>query len=444
MNERKTALKILEEIQGGVFCNIALRDGLKNSELTKQERAFVSRVCEGVTERRLTLVYFIERLTGKPYGRLKPVIGEILKMGLYQIFYMEGVPDSAACNESVKLVYARNMGGLSGFVNGVLRNACRQKSGLSDFSFIEDVQKRLEIEYSMPLPILNRFISECGEKRTRCALSYFVSENRTSVRVNRSRLDGAEPKEMFEEEGIESQAVFDDTDMGVFRISRYDSLEKLKCFTSGKITVQDGSSALVAKAAEPVAGLKVLDVCAAPGGKSLAFADRGAKVVSLDVSNEKIELIRQNVERCGFSDSIEYIVRDGTVFCGEYEETFDVVICDVPCSGLGIIGKKPDIRYNCADRDIEGLVSLQRRIIDNAVRYVRPGGLLMYSTCTVNREENIDNVLFIEEKGNFNREKIKLPIEAESLCDGYIQIMPGEFGTDGFFIAKLRKQGEQI
>lgn len=406
--------------------HIVIADYLKkHDELARADKNFVKKTVQGVVERAITLDYVINSVAKTKTDKQKPVIRNILRMGAYQILYMD-VPDRAACNEAVELAKKRKFVQLTGFINGILRSIIRQKDEYTSFD-------SLSVQYSMPQWIVDYYLARYTKEQTVTALNYYLSDNLTSIRCNCSMISPSELRSALEAKNIEViPTSLDET----FKITGYGSLAEIDEFRKGLFVVQDISSVLSGEQAEIKAGYRILDLCAAPGGKSLHAADRLAlaakeagsadcgHVLACDVSEAKKSLIDENIKRCGFKN-ITAMVNDATVFAPDFENRFDVVICDVPCSGIGIIGKKPDIKYNMTAEGQNELVGLQRRILDNAVRYVKIGGQMVFSTCTVNVNENEDNVRYLESKG------LTAVVQR--------QLLPGEIGCDGFFFALLRK-----
>lgn len=438
INTRAYALNVIVEVmENGAYSDKALHDILDSGILKdKRDRAFVSRLCEGVVERAITLDYIIECYSSVKVKKMKPVVRNALRMSVYQIFYMESVPDSAACDEAVKLIVKRGYKGLSGFVNGVLRNIIRNKDSIKYPS--------LSVKYSMPEWIVDRFSSEYGKDTAEKILDAFLNKSKsTCVRCNISKADIATITEMLKTEGVE-------VDSGKFfeyalNISGYNRLTELKAFKEGLIQVQDESAMLTAAISRIKANDKVIDICAAPGGKTLHAADilnGTGKVISCDISENKTRLIHDNVKRTGF-DNIDICVNDALVYRQDWKEMADVVIADLPCSGLGVTGKKCDIKYKTKPDDIKALVALQKEILSVAGQYVKSGGRLIYSTCTITAEENIENFQWIKNNLPFVSESIEefLPktLRDNTGKDGFIQILPHIAGTDGYFVASFIK-----
>lgn len=408
--------------------HLVISEYLGTSGLDAQDRSFVKKLVQGCVERKITLDYILDEVSRVKTNKMKPVIRNLLRMGAYQIVYMN-VPDPAACNESVKIAKKRNLGNLSGFVNGVLRSVASQKEELTDFSGIKDINKRLSAEYSVPMWLVESLAHEYKYEAAERIFEYWLTDSKTSIRCNISKID---PEELVGRLRLSGISVERTSVAKCVRISGYSSLNEIPEFNAGLFTVQDESSVMSGEIADIKEDASVLDICAAPGGKSLNIADRmlaefpdnPGTVTACDVSSQKTELILENVERCGFKN-INILVNDATVYNKAFENSFDTVIADVPCSGIGIIGKKPDIKYNITPEGLKELVELQHAILDNAVRYVCRGGQLIFSTCTVNRSENQENVDYIKAKG--------------FKCITSKQLLPGIEGTDGFFYAKFIK-----
>lgn len=435
-------IRILEE---GKPSHIETAETLaRYSELDRQNRSFIKRLCQGTVERKLTLDYIIDRLATVKCSKQKPVIRNILRMSIYQLIYMDSVPQSAACNEAVKLAGKRGFKSLGGFVNGILRNCIRRQEELLDFKRITDEGERISVSYSMPLWIIREWQKSYTNEEIIKTLDYFLDSNMTSIRCNISKMTPMELKKRLEagKINVEEGRYLENC----FRISGYERLSDIPEFRDGIFVVQDESSALSGAVTCFSKGNEVIDICAAPGGKTVNAADilcslGGGNVCACDLSVSKTELIREAVTRCGFSN-VRVTENDALVYNEAFEEKADVLIADLPCSGLGIIGKKPDIKYNMTPEKQKELVQLQRDILKNVVAYLKHGGTLLYSTCTINAEENERNVAFLEEELGLKRLDIasRLPEALGKSCkDGMLQLFPGIHGTDGFFIACLMK-----
>lgn len=449
VNEREIVLEVLLEItENGQLSHIILRDVLsKYQYLEKRERAFITRVTEGTLEHMIEIDYILDTFSKVKVKKMKPVIRGILRSAVYQLKYMDSVPDRAVCNEAVKLAVRKGFSGLKGYVNGVLRSVARD---LDSVRYPKDKMEELSVRYSCPKWILDLWGKTYDTEVIEKMLRDFQEERPVTIRCCLNRTTPEELKKQLEAEGVKAEG--HPYLPYAFRISGYDHLNDIEAFKNGLFVVQDISSMLAAEIASPEAGAQVIDVCAAPGGKALHVAEKlflaenGGQVFTghveaRDLTEVKVNLIRENIERTGLSN-ITVACRDASVSDKTALERADLVIADLPCSGLGVIGKKPDLRYKASPEGIESLISLQRKILSCVQAYVRPGGTLIYSTCTVNPAENIDNVhWFLEQYPEFALEDIReklCPELQDSVTEkGCIQLLPGVHKSDGFFIAGL-------
>lgn len=443
---RELALGVLLEISGGEeYSHIALRNVLEKYQyLEKQERAFLTRLVEGTTEKRIWCDYVIEQFSSVKIRKMKPVIREILRMSAYQIGYMDSVPDSAVCNEAVKLARKKGFQQLGGFVNGVLRNLARHIREIKYPEMETQPALALSVRYSVPEWIVSIWIKRWGEERTERILSAFEERRPLNIRVNQERITGSELKERLEKRGIKVTEV--DSLPGALGIEGYDYLAGLPEFQEGLFQVQDLSSMLAVEAAGVKKGDYCIDVCAAPGGKTVYMAEKAGAdgcVDARDLTEYKAELIRENCRRLGLSNT-GVSVKDACVKDEASVGKADVVLADLPCSGLGVIGKKTDIRYRMSQEQQGELAKLQREILDTVQSYVKPGGTLLYSTCTINPEENEENAEWFLENYPFEAVSLEtcLPEKyaGETGAKGYVQLLPDVHGCDGFFIAKFRRK----
>lgn len=427
INTRNLIVDILLAVtRDGEFSHIAIRNVLdKYRYLPRQDRAFITRVSEGTLERMIEIDYIINQFSKTKINKMKPVIRAILRSGVYQLCYMDSVPDSAACNEAVKLAVKRGFSGLKGFVNGVMRSVSRNREQIRWPDPKKEPVLALSVSYSMPEWLVKRLMEQFGEEQCVHILKAFLSEHATCIRVNESRISPPELKRALETQGItvrESDAL-----RYAFFISGYDTLDDIPEFEDGLFYVQNISSMMVVELADPKPGDFVLDVCAAPGGKSVHAAQRMAgtgMVEARDLTDYKTDLIEDNIERFQLKN-MRAVCQDARLFDPKMEQAADIVIADLPCSGLGVIAEKTDIKYNASEERILSLAQLQREILSVVHRYVKPGGTLMYSTCTISREENQDNLNW------FLREHPKFVLERELL------FLP-DAECDGFYIAKMK------
>lgn len=429
VNDRELVLEILLAVdRDGEYSHIALRNVLDNHQyLDKSERAFITRVTEGTLEHMIELDYMIDQFSKVKTAKMKPVIRWIIRSGVYQLKYMDSVPASAACNEAVKLAVKRGFGGLRGYVNGVLRSISRNL-GQIVYPDREDVRKWLSITYSMPEWILDRWLEEYDKETVEAMLRDFLREKPVSARCNLSRISREELAERLEKEGVRVSL---DPELSCgLKLCGFDHLGALEAFKEGLFMVQDVSSMRVAEWAEPKAGDYVIDVCAAPGGKALHMADKlngTGFVEARDLTEYKTELIRDNIRRCRLTN-INAVSRDAAVYDEASKEKADIVIADLPCSGLGVLGRKTDLKYKLTPKAQESLVKLQREILSAVNPYVKPGGKLLYSTCTIDRRENEENARwFTDTFPEFEKVREK-------------QFLPGIDEGDGFYIAQFQKK----
>jgi len=451
-NTRETAFQVIYKVlEENEYSHVVLRHVLnQEQDAEKRDRAFVTRLVEGTLERLIIIDYILNQVSKIPVKKMKPVVRTVLRMSVYQLMYMDSVPDSAVCNEAVKLVKGKGLQGLSGFTNGVLRNVARNREQWkSDESYPDKKktpEKYLSIRYSLPEWLCSYFVKEYGFEKAEQIAEGSLRNPQTTIRCNTTKISKEELKKRLEKQGISAENGVYAAD--ALYISGYDTLEKIPEFKDGYFQVQDESSMLVAE----LAGLKkdnlVVDVCSAPGGKAIHAANLlenfgGGAVISRDVSEKKTALIKENTERLQVKN-ITVQVADATVLDETLIEQADVVIADLPCSGIGIMAKKPEIRYRMTKENQIELMKLQKEILNVVHRYVKPGGILMYSTCTINKEENEEQVKEICEKFGFipAMHEVTVPntLKADVQGEAYIQMLPGIHACDGFFIARLKKK----
>lgn len=426
VNDRELILEILLAVtRDGEYSHIALRNVLENYQyLDKSERAFITRVTEGTLERMIELDYIINQFSKTKVNKMKPVIRTIIRSAVYQLKYMDSVPDSAVCNEAVKLAGKRGFSGLKGFVNGVLRNISRNLDNVK-YPDKSDTVKWLSVMYSMPEWIITEWLKNYDREMVEKMLQAFLAERPTTIRCNLSQISREKLAEELKKEGVKVR-LCDTVDSALF-ISGYDYLGALESFRTGHFQVQDISSMEVAEWADPKEDEYIIDVCAAPGGKSLHLADKLAgkgHVEARDLTPYKVDLIRDNIARIGI-DNIEAVCQDATVYDEASEKKADILIADLPCSGLGVLGKKTDLKYKMNPETQEELVHLQRKILSVVHRYVKSGGKLLYSTCTIHRAENQENAAwFAEQYPEFELVRER-------------QFLPGVDDSDGFYIAEF-------
>lgn len=446
---RVMALEVLQAIeQNNAFSNIALNTALEKYNPGKLDRGFITELVYGTLRSIGTIDWILGKFLKKPLTTLPLFIKNILRLGVYQIIYLDKVPDSAACNESVNLAKHYGHAGTVKLVNGVLRNVVRNREQLDLPDIAIDPVKGISIRYSHPEWLVKRWIDEFGTTGAAelCQANNEIPPN--AIRTNTLKITREELKQVLVDEGVES------TD-GRFApetlvIAGFKSVGSIAAHISGLFMVQDESSTLVGQSVSPAPGSYVIDACSAPGGKSTHMAQlmkNQGRIISVDVHPHKIRLIKENATRLGI-EIIEPVVLDATELDKHYRSQADYILVDAPCSGLGVLRRRPEIRWRKNEGQIKELQSLQLKILASAARCLKPGGILVYSTCTVTHEENIDVITeFLHRNPEYKLDSLSglFPSTLEempgtqSLDKGYVQLMPQIHGTDGFFIARLKK-----
>lgn len=420
MNTRELAVKTLYEITyNGAFSNIAVKDALVGREMSKQDKDFFSRIVYGTLDKELTLDYMISKLSKIKLKKISKYILIILRIGLYQIKFMDSVPDSAAVNESVRLARRYGHNASAGYVNGLLRNA-----SVTEISYPEEKTEYLSVKYSFPKDMCEKWINDFGFEFTEKLMKAFERPQPLILRPNTLKVSAEKLCEKLSERGISSE-VSD----GAVKADGFD-IARDKLYNEGYYTVQDTAAMQSALSLKPKPGETVIDMCAAPGGKTTQMAEmmkNTGKIFAFDVYPHKVELIKKNAERLGIT-IISAQVGDSSRLVKELCGKADKVLCDVPCTGTGIIGRKPDIKRK-RRTDGENIIILQKQILENAAKYLKQGGTLLYSTCSIEKEEN-NGVTdrFIAESRGFEKIYEKT-------------FYPHIDGTDGFYVCMIRKVG---
>lgn len=482
INIRELVLETLTDIdRGRKNASEAMNGTLRNYQyLSKQERSFYTCLCEGTLEYRLQLDYLIDQVSKTPVHKCKPYIRNLLRMSLYQIRYMDSVPEEAACNEAVKLAKKKGFQSLSGFVNGVLRNLIRRQASIPFPQKEENPTAYFSLQYSMPEWLVEQMLHWYPEDIVEGVLAAFLQKAPLTVRVNLLQGSKDKIKTALEEEHIQTEdGCYTENTL---RLSGINYMNRIKTFRQGFITVQDESSVLQGYLLQPKPGDLILDICAAPGGKSLYAAeqllmaehikqseDKGdrteenetgsaasvmpfGRVIARDISERKIERIQENAERMKLPN-LQPEVWDALQPDRKMYGQADIVIADLPCSGLGVIGRKPDIKYHMTIEQMQELAGLQKNILATVIPYIKPEGRLIYSTCTVNPEENEKQVGWMWKEFGLEPVNIRrfLPQSlAEELNgqpgtdleNGYATLLPGQQHCDGFFFAVLQKKAD--
>ena len=436
MGARETALCALIACRkNGAWSNGVLKEYIARDGLSGRDAALAARLCYGVLQNRGKLDFYLQQLLTGSLKSLHPAVRDILHLGLYQLYEMDKIPVSAAVNESVALAkkYCKKIRSAPGLVNGVLRNADRSRLQLKQPESLCD-------RYSHPEKLIGLLRAYVGEELLEPMLAANNSVAPIVAQVNLLKITTAALREKLQQQGIDAQPHSWMPDCLV--LGGVGDLEKLDAFQKGEFYVQDAAAKLSVLCAQLPENARILDCCAAPGGKSFAAAVAMAgtgSITSCDIHPHKIGLIQNGAARLGF-ENVTAQVWDAAMFNPAWEEKMDAVIADVPCSGYGIIRKKPDIRYKDPD-SMQELPGLQLQILKNQARYVRPGGLLLYSTCTLVRKENEGVVeKFLKENTEFVTEPLPLPAVFPQDTTGMLRLVPGQYDTDGFFICRLRRK----
>lgn len=447
MKERDLVLSMLMEIEKeNEFSHILIRQVLdKYNYLEANQKGFIKRLTEGTLERRLEMDYIINQFSKIKTAKMKPLIRNLLRMSVYQIFYMEHIPHAAVCNEAVKLAALHKFSSLKGFVNGTLRNIVRNKGEIEYPKKEDNFLQYLEITYSLPQWIIEELLKQYTKEQVEEISKGLLEKRPFTIRFS-PQLEEKKKEELikkWEERGVITKP--HPYLSYAYYLERTEGITFLEGFLQGEFVVQDVSSMLVAEIAEIKENMFILDVCAAPGGKATHGAiklNHTGCVLARDLTEYKVNMIEESATRQKL-DNIKTQVWDGTIFDETLEKRADIVFCDVPCSGLGVMTKKTDLKYRIQKQDLESLTLLQRKIIENAVRYLKPGGTLIYSTCTIHQKENEEQVQWMIENLGMKiasmKENLPSQLEKEEGKLG-LQLLPGIHETDGFFLAKLKKE----
>lgn len=438
MNTRQAAFVSLQKYEnGGKYLNIEADTAIRRNALEGADRALYTNIVYGTVERRITLEYLLAQLCDRPLAKIDRNVAIILRMSLYQLRYLDRVPAYAVLQEAGELTRRFAAQSAVGFVNAVLREYERRGAEIAMPSPQADFERYLSVSYSYPAWFCALLVRCYGKRRAEAILKAFEKNPPLTLFPNLLKTDRAGLLRALRAEGI----ACDETRYSPYgvRLSRHVPIDAITPLAQGLCFVQDEASQLAALALGAAPAQTILDSCACPGGKSFALAllcgDK-AKIISCDLHENKLSLVRRGAEKLGIA-SVEAQARDSGAFYPPFENAFDRVLCDVPCSGLGVLSKKPDIREK-KEEEIERLPAVQRRILENCARYVRPGGELVYSTCTVHPAENEEQIkVFLREHPEFSLQPFML---GQETVQGMQTLLPDRYaGMDGFFIAKLRK-----
>ena len=438
MNSRELAFKVLVDIESNNnYSNISINKHFKNIDISNNERGLATEIIYGVVEKKIYLDYIIDKLSKIKVQKLSNYVKIFLRMGIYQIVFLD-ISDYAAVNETVNLAKKYDKKS-SGFVNAILRNLIRNKDEILKID-AENENMYYSIKYSYSPWMIKTFIKDFGKEFTEDLLEANNEKPNLYIRVNTLKITREKLMKEFDKISIKSYKVNDIEE--ALRVENLKNIENNDLFKKGFFTIQDISSMIVGKVMNPNKNSRVLDLCSAPGGKTTHIAtlmENTGEVVSRDIFDHKLKLIKNSVDRLGLTN-VKIEKSDASIIDKNIIENFDYVLCDVPCSGLGIIKRKPEIKYKSKE-EIKDLPKLQYDILENASKYLKVGGVLIYSTCTILDSENISNVYkFLENNKNFELSKInEVNVDLENQENGYLKIYPNIHNMDGFFIAKLKK-----
>lgn len=456
LTAREIAMDVLTRVeQEGAYSNLLLNQSLQKHQLERAEAGFATELVYGTIQRLNTIDYYLSSFVAKGLAKLQPWVRNLLRLSFYQIYYLDRIPPHAAVNEAVNLAKRKGHQGISGMVNGVLRNVLRNKEALKIPEHLNTVE-RIALTYSHPEWMVKRWVQQYGEEATIAMCASNNEAPHVSIRVNTVKTDRASMLQDLSASDLEAHGS-PLSPVGIV-VDSGGNMALTEWFRSGRISIQDESSMLVAEALHPEAGMRVLDCCAAPGGKTAHIAelmgDQGT-VIANDVHPHKQKLIADQAERLGLK-SIRTMVSDALTLSKQLEPaSFDRILLDAPCSGLGVIRRKPDLKWAKQPGEVDEIVALQTKLLAEVQALLKPGGILVYSTCTVEPEENIRMVeQFLRNHTNFTwADEASASPAWRELCRGFqgqsasndvshIQILPQDYHSDGFFIARLVKTHE--
>ena len=424
------------------YAQLSLKKALVDLEV--RDKALATEVFYGTLKYQIQIDYWLNQYSKTPVKKMKPLIRNLLRMSVYQMLHLDKIPVSAVINEAVKIAKKRKFQGLSGFVNGLLRKIDRERENLSFPNEKENLSYSLSIKYALPEWIVSMWLKRYDKEMVEEIGRALNKRAEVCGRVNTLKGSKEGLVQTLEKEGVQVEAghLLEEA----FYLKKVENLQNLASFKVGAWTVQDESAMLVAHVVSPQKGECILDMCSAPGGKSMhmaAFMENEGEIISCDVHEHKLELIEKNAARLGIK-IIKPTLQDGMVLNEDFVGKFDKVLLDAPCSGLGIMKRKPDIRLHKTKEDLKEIVAIQKALLKNAVKYLKPNGRLIYSTCTISYEENEKMIQEAMKEYGLELENIvdTIPKSIQGAIEdqGMIQILPNMADTDGFFIASLKRR----
>jgi len=440
---REAALDILEYVEkNGAYSNLVLNNTINKNKYSRMDAALLTEICYGTLQRKLTLDFYLYPFI-KKQKRIDSWVRQLLRLSVYQMVYLDKIPDHAIINEAVQIAKKRGNKGISGFVNGILRSI--QREGVPPLSAIQDSVERLTIETSHPKWLVERWIQQYGFDKTKQMCEENVRPAKQTARINEWNTTIDDVIDLLFREGISAEK---SSSIPVAVKANKGNFVHSTAFQNGFITIQNESSMIVAYVVAPEKGEKILDACAAPGGKTTHLAERmenTGEIIALDLHEHKVKLINQNAARLGLTN-IQAKQMDSRQMVTHFEkESFDRILVDAPCSGFGVLKRKPDMKYSKTEKDIKNLTKLQLELLNQACHLVKPGGILVYSTCTVDQDENqrVTEKFLAEHPDFVGDETIKqrVPQAIKPFVHHHeIEILPQYLKSDGFYIACFQKK----
>jgi len=446
---RNAALKVVFEVlENGAYTNIAINNLLKETNFSPLERSFITEIVYGTVKNKGTLEWIRDSFVN--LKKIDPWINYIILTGIYQLIYLDKVPVSAACNESVNLAKKYGNPGSVKFVNGVLRNIARNLDNISYPDIQDDPVLHISVVYSHPKWLIERWVKEYGVEETIALCKHNNSKSPNTIRVNTLKIQVDELMALFVDKGIDVKKTLYAPEG--LEIANFGQIDKMDAFNQGLFVMQDEASMLVARCLNPLPNTTIIDGCAAPGSKTTHLAQLTydeSTILAFDIHDHKLKLIEQNASKLGIK-SIQIENQEAQKIGELFEKRVDYLLLDAPCSGLGVLRRRADLRWRKDQQQIKELSKLQLEIIEGAAKCLKPGGVMVYSTCTMTHEENLDVVKeFLKNNEDFSFDSLVPYIPQELIADtylhntaeaGYIQILPQRHNMDGFFIARIIRE----
>jgi len=443
-NARQLAVEVIYRVnEEGGYSNLTLNQLIRKYDITDRDKALATQLVYGSLRMRNSLDWLINQVANRKVKKMDGWTRNILRLGLYQIQFLDGIPDAVACNETVELAKEYKHPGVAKFVNGVLRNILRRLDSLQMPSIEDDPVQHIRYKYSFPQWLVERWVKRYGVKATIEICQAFNQIPNTVIRRNQLKVSKPDLVDSLSKNDIEVEEI--NNIPQAFKIANYSSLSDLDTFQSGCFQIQGLASILTGHIVAPKPGERVLDLCSAPGGKTTHLAelmDNQGKIIANELHEHKLSLIEENCKRLGI-EIVNVKIGDGRKV--EFADSFDRILIDAPCSGLGMIAKKPEIKWQKKPQDIKQLKDIQLELLTAGSGFLKEGGELVYSTCTITEAENIEVVKeFVSNNSNFELVNLKsqvkeFGIDSEFINEGTIQLLPTWQENEGYFVAKLRR-----